>query len=79
MILGRDKSSGAYFDAALHADADKRRWTGFVAWEDEDMEEIDVDSPTKLHATEIVRAALARDYQPGGIVVEVAERTGLYL
>lgn len=43
------------------------------------LEEIDVDAATPRHAREVATAALAADYEPGGRIVAVEERIGLYL
>ena len=59
------------------------RYTCFRArGDDEDprtWEEIDVDAESAEEARRLAEAELARDYIPGGRVVRVVPRFGLYL
>jgi hypothetical protein len=73
---------GMYFDLALNKAASERAnvFTVFVNYkfgpgpDDFSTEEIDVIAATVTHAKDIAKAALARDYEPGGKIVHVEER-----
>lgn len=72
-----------------------RRFTAFVFYPDDPAsnaldvdalgtvdgidEEIDVNATTEEQARLVALAALVRDYEPGGRIVEIEERHGWYL
>lgn len=57
------------------------RYTAYVKWpgKDGDVEEIDVDATTKALATKMAETEAKETYQPGGKVVKVVKREGLYM
>ena len=56
-----------------------RRFTTFVAFDGDAIEEIDIDAVDLASAEAEARWLLQRDYQPGGEIVATEERTGLYM
>ena len=60
-----------------------RRYTAFVAWPDrygpEPVEEIDVDAADVIEARKLAQTELDALYEPGGKIVRIMERFGLYL
>ncbi len=57
-----------------------KRYTAFISWRgEEDCEEIDVDAVNERYARECVKAELAQGYEPGGTIVQVEQRFGLYM
>lgn len=74
MILAEVDS--VYRDLTLRADNPLRRFVVYATWDADDpngTEEVDVEAATGRHAREIAKAALARDYDPGGRIIHLDE------
>jgi hypothetical protein len=59
-----------------------RRYTVYVSFGDDGMEEIDVDAAQHSYAERVVRRLIDERhgfYVPGGRIVDVQERHGLYV
>jgi hypothetical protein len=56
-----------------------RRYTAFAEFTGDTIEEIDLDATSAADAEALARELLERDYQPGGEIVAVEERVGLYM
>jgi hypothetical protein len=54
------------------------RYTAYARFEHGDIEEIDVDAASEEEARSKAQTELERDYLPGGQIVRVVERVGLY-
>ncbi|MFJ6550022.1 hypothetical protein [Microbacterium sp. NPDC091676] len=58
-------------------------YTGFVRFADpgypDTIEEIDVVATSAEEARERIEQTLVDDYEPGGTIVHIEQRTGLYL
>jgi len=56
------------------------RFTAFLKWPNDWVEEVDIDAVNKQEAKKIAQAVLLADYEPGGQVIEVrGPRYGLYV
>lgn len=56
------------------------RYTIFVSWDGGKSidEEIDIDAANEIQARNIAEELLKTDYEPGGKIIEIQERFGLY-
>lgn len=54
-----------------------RRFTAFVKFSEE-VEEIDVDAVNSMYARDCAEKELKRHYMPGGKIIKIEERFGLY-
>jgi len=55
------------------------RYTGFIEYDGEICEEIDVDAADSIAARALILDELKRNYEPGGKLVRVEQRFGLYM
>lgn len=55
------------------------RYTIYVEFEKVGVEEIDVDARNEQYAKDVGKQVLARDYQPGGKILHIEQRFGLYM
>jgi len=63
----------------LQKDRRFKRYTAFVKWEDTgDVEEIDIDALNPKYAKQVAEIEVKKNYEPGGKIVEVEQRHGLY-
>jgi len=53
-------------------------YTAWVEWDGEDTEEIDVLAANEKQAREVVKQALAVDYEPGAKIKGLEQRFGIY-
>lgn len=55
-------------------------YTGFITWAEYEgtVEEIDVEASNAAQARVLVQAKLDEEYYPGGDIVHVEERFGLF-
>lgn len=48
-----------------------RTYTAFVAWQGDDIEEIDVEARNAAHAHDLVEKELEEGYEPGGVILRI--------
>jgi hypothetical protein len=80
MNLQRHPATGVYYDAGASPRLEGDFWTMFVRFDygthpdNFSTEEIDVEAHTEHAAREVCKAALERDYEPGGYIQLVEHR-----
>lgn len=67
------------FRRVEHAGRDLRRFTIYIRFPGDEVEEVDVDAIDNNDAREIGAYVVARDYIAGGRIIGAVERFGLYL
>ena len=73
--LGVGEYHGKYFSLKQKG---KTTYTCFVAWDEDNSEEIDVLANNEREAKDIARKVLIAEYKPGGKITNVEQRFGLY-
>lgn len=68
-VMLSKRPDGFYDDLTILSDLN--RYTVYANFDDVDTEEINVLAATRGHAREIARAALRRDYLPGGEIIHI--------
>lgn len=63
----------------LQNDRKFKRYTIFVEWPEGDVEEIDVDALNSKYAKQAAKKELNVSYDPGGKILDVVQRQGLYI
>jgi len=79
-VEGLSETSGSVIQVAgVSEQQTMKRFTGYVRWKDGENEEVDVDAIDTHDAGKKIEKLLKTDYRPGGRIIQIKQRFGLYM